>query len=139
MEALSLLVKEDGIFVKNEKYFDNLVPIFKHTAQLHWYDNPLLCDQSMVMGSNSIDFSKGDVFDHKVDTLWLEPLKSVTDTMDLVHDFKRNNASLKLCKEDDQEVEPIIQEKSPGIIMIVEALQGRRSRSRTNNPGEESR
>jgi len=121
MEALSLLVKEDGIFVKNEKYFDNLVPIFKHTAQLHWYDNPLLCDQSMVMGSNSIDFSKGDVFDHKVDTLWLEPLKSVTDTMDLVHDFKRNNASLKLCKEDDQEVEPIIQEKSPGIIMIVEA------------------
>ena len=121
MEALSLLLKEDGIFVKNEHYLDKLSTIFKYTTQIHWYDNPVICHQSMIMGSNSIDFSKGNVFDHKVTTNWLEPLKSVNDSVDMFHDFVKNNTSLKLCKKEEQEVEQTIQEKSPGIIMIVEA------------------
>jgi spermidine synthase len=37
IEALTLLVKPDGIFVKNEVYFDELMNIFPYTAQIRWY------------------------------------------------------------------------------------------------------
>jgi spermidine synthase len=37
IEALTLLVKPDGIFVKNEVYFNDLMKIFPYTAQLRWY------------------------------------------------------------------------------------------------------
>lgn len=121
MEALSLLLKEDGIFVKNEHYLGKLSSIFKYTAQVHWYDNPVICSQAMIMGSNTIDFMKTDVTDHKVSTLWLEPHKSVEDSFDMIHDYVTNNTSLKLCKEDKPEIEPTIQERSPGILMILEA------------------
>ncbi len=37
LEALTLLVKDDGIFVKNEVYFDKFKNMFPHTAQINWY------------------------------------------------------------------------------------------------------
>jgi len=121
MEALSLLLNEGGIFVKNEHYIDKLSSIFEHTAQIHWYDNPTICHQSMIMGSNTIDFSKPTLTDHKVSSLWLEPKNAVKDSFDMFHDVKRNSSSLQLCKENAPEVKQTIQQNSPGIIMIIEA------------------
>lgn len=37
LEALTLLVKPDGIFVKNEVYFSKFQNMFKHSAQINWY------------------------------------------------------------------------------------------------------
>ena len=37
LEALSLLVKPDGIFVKNEFYIDTFKSMFPYSAQLMWY------------------------------------------------------------------------------------------------------
>jgi spermidine synthase len=36
LEALSLLVKPDGIFVKNEVYFEKFKEMFPYTAQVNW-------------------------------------------------------------------------------------------------------
>jgi len=36
LEALSLLVKPDGIFVKNEVYFEKVKEMFPYTAQVSW-------------------------------------------------------------------------------------------------------
>lgn len=37
LEALTLLVKPDGIFVKNEVYFETFKEIFPYSAQITWY------------------------------------------------------------------------------------------------------
>jgi hypothetical protein len=37
LEALTLLVKPDGIFVKNEVYFETFKEIFPYSAQVTWY------------------------------------------------------------------------------------------------------
>ena len=36
MEALSLLVKPDGIFLKNEVYYADMKNMFPYTVQIHW-------------------------------------------------------------------------------------------------------
>lgn len=36
LEALNLLVKPDGIFVKNEVYFDKFKSMFPHSIQINW-------------------------------------------------------------------------------------------------------
>ena len=60
MSALSLLLKPEGIFLKNEMYFENLSRVFHHTIQLHYYDVPLVCSQCLVLGRydpRNMDFS----------------------------------------------------------------------------------
>ena len=37
MDALTLLIKPDGIFVKNEYYFGHFKDIFPHSVMMHWY------------------------------------------------------------------------------------------------------
>lgn len=45
LEALTLLVKPNGIFVKNEVYFDEFKNIFPYTAQVTWYvSSNIICD-----------------------------------------------------------------------------------------------
>jgi len=119
--ALSLLLKPDGIFVKNEMYLENLASIFKHTIQLHYYDVPVLCSQCMCMGSNSIDFVHGDIRDHKIDPI-LNNLKKIDDEhYEVINDYVKNETAQRYCKGDDEENEPTEQEVSPGILMILEA------------------
>ena len=45
LEALALLVKPDGIFVKNELYFGKFKQTFPHSVQIHWYVCCALCCQ----------------------------------------------------------------------------------------------
>lgn len=54
--ALSLLMKPDGIFVKNELYYGQMSKLFDHSTFVYMTDYPILCDQDWAMGSNSIDF-----------------------------------------------------------------------------------
>jgi len=120
MSALSLLLKQDGIFLKNEMYFHSLSKVFKHTVQLHYYGVPLVCSQCMVLGSNAIDFIHTDLNDHGVETIH-EPAIGPDRDFKYVHDYMNNPSSEQHCKSDNPEVEPTEQERSPGILMIVEA------------------
>ncbi len=77
MEAAMMLMKPDGIIVKNED--EGYVPgstdsseYTKYTADVMYYDVPVYCLQTFVIGSNSIDFSKAKPHDHKVSNFYVK-------------------------------------------------------------------
>ena len=128
MAALGLLLKPEGILVKNEVYLDKLSEVFQHTLQLHFYDVPVICSQALIFGSNSIDFFSREQTDHNVDTLWkkhfpkLGPYGQNAD-YEAWHDYRFNKNYKQMCKEDNKVMnddEMTEQTKSPGIIMILE-------------------
>ena len=129
MEALTLLVKPDGIFVKNELYLNKMSEMFKYSAQIHWYDNPVVCSQVMVMGSNKIDFMNPELTDHNVDSLFFDSPVAVKDPFPLFHDYRKNETSTQMCQgeHNDLDLDILIdsneQGRSPGILMIIEAEQ----------------
>ena len=77
MEAAMMLMKPNGIIVKNED--EGYVPgstnsskFTEHVVDVMYYDVPVYCLQTFVIGSNEIDFSKMKPVDHKVPTLYLK-------------------------------------------------------------------
>jgi len=123
LDALTLLLKPSGIFVKNELYFEKFKKIFPYSAQVHWYDNPVICSQALNIGSRTLDFMKPTLTDHGVESLFIKPLHEIDDTYSLYHDYSRNETSYQLCDfvvnlSDDNGSEQV---RSPGILMIVEA------------------
>ena len=125
MAALGLLLKPEGILVKNEVYFDKLRNIFDYTVQVKLLDIPVICTQAMSMGSPGLDFAKKKPKDHGIDNLVLTSShKQMQDDYGLWHDYFKNEDSSfsKHCRaESEPEPEPIKQARSPGILMILEA------------------
>jgi len=124
MKALSLLLKPDGVMLKNEVYFEEMGDIFEHTLQYWYYDVPVICSQSMVIGSNSINFVRQEnLTDHNVHNLLIGPL-DYDRHFELYHDYAWHPENReKNCVRENDELEqvPLRQTDSPGIIMIVEA------------------
>jgi spermidine synthase len=123
MEALALLLNPDGILVKNEMYFEKMVNIFEHAIQVHYHGVPVICSQGLSMGSNHLKFISQDLTDHGIDSqnLFVQALTNETHHA-LIHDYAHNKYLSKHCKRHDDSLEkvPSEQEKSPGILMIVE-------------------
>jgi spermidine synthase len=124
--ALTLLLKDDGIFVKNEVYFPKMVNLFPYTLQIHWYENPVICSQAMVLGSKKIDFTKVPLTDHHINSPFITPTNAIQDPFELYHDFAKFTriTSEEVCKifEEKKAQENFkVQDSSPGILMIVEA------------------
>jgi len=124
MAAMTLLLKPDGIFVKNEIYLEKLNKIFKHSIQLHFYDVPVLCSQSLIFGSDAIDFMNVEMTDHGIDdqNLFITPLKDYDYRYHEIHDYVMNPYPEKYCKNEIKSEEDfVVQDRSPGILMILEA------------------
>ncbi len=122
IEALTLLLKPDGVFIKNEKYFHQFEKMFPYSVQMFWNDNPVICSQLIALGSYSVDFMKTEQKDFGVEAFLVDPLES-TDPFELYHDYAHNHTSRQICdvllskgKTDETE-----QQSSPGILFIVEA------------------
>lgn len=125
IEALTLLVKPDGIFVKNEVYFDELKDIFPYTALITWQDNPVICAQVMVMASRTVDFMNPSVgptlTEHSVDLLVVQKIVDESDHFELYHDYSFNATSAHLCESYIEGLDlSTTQNRSPGIMMVVE-------------------
>ena len=123
MEALSLLIKPDGILLKNEyNYFPTQKEIFRDALHIHFYNTTIVCSQSLILGSNGVDFLRGEFKDHNVNTIyhWME---NPNVRFEISRDYQKNNTNPQAyCIESDKYVaEPTVQETSPGITMIVEA------------------
>jgi len=123
VEALSLLLKPDGIMVKNELYFEDMSGIFEHTLQIRYVDVPVICSQAMVLGSNNIDFLRQNMSNHGIDSqnLYIMP---EDEQFNIAHDYAWNPSNLqKHCKREDDELneKSAEQTRSPGIIMCIEA------------------
>jgi spermidine synthase/S-adenosylmethionine/arginine decarboxylase-like enzyme len=124
LEALALLLKPDGIFVKNELYMNKLSEIFDYTIQMYFLNNPIICDQAVVIGSNSVDFlhPNADLLmkGHAVETLLVEPLKDFNDRFKHINAYRKNDARAHgKCLERNKTSHD--SEGSAGILMIVEA------------------
>jgi len=124
IEALSLLLKPDGIMLKNEFYFGSMSNIFEHTLQYFYHGVPVICSQSMVLGSNTIDFFRHkNLTDHNIENILIDPLDYAAH-FSFYHDYawKPDNFR-KHCVRDNDNLSKVPPEQisSPGIIMIVEA------------------
>lgn len=65
-----LLLKPEGILTQNEDFVQRINDDFaRYTVDLEFNDLPVLCQQSITIGSNQIDFSNAKRFDHGVDTI----------------------------------------------------------------------
>ena len=122
-QTLSLLLKPDGILLKNgEYYMDNMSGYFDYTLQYFEYDVPYICDQGMVIGSNKIDFYNRSLKDHGVDLLVLESQEEINDKFSEFYrftEYRKNDALEQGQCEDVGYDESSV--KNAGILMVVEA------------------
>lgn len=134
LTALGLLLKPQGILVKNDVYFHSLSKVFKYTMELD-YENPLpipyLCVQPLVYGSNQVDFLTQSQKEYDVEVLWQTHIpKPLNDTIsnnedtkasNIWYNYGTNDVKSKSCQEQAEfEKEPEIQDNSPGILMLLE-------------------
>ena len=122
-EALSLLLKPDGIMVKNEFYFPLMKDVFDYTIEFYLHDVPVICAQAMSVSSNQIDFIHRDLKDHGVETVLLDSLQHNKDGFELIHHYTRNVTGVQRERVgffESYREEPTEQTGSPGLLMIVE-------------------
>ena len=90
----------------------------------HRYDNPVVLQQVMAMGSRRVDFMNPmggpKLTDHGVDTLVVRKLNDIDDDFDLYHDYAFNAALPHLCDNLANKDHDKTQVSSPGILQIVE-------------------
>jgi spermidine synthase/S-adenosylmethionine/arginine decarboxylase-like enzyme len=137
--ALSLLMKPEGIFVKNELYYGAMSKLFDHSVFVYMTDYPILCDQDWAMGSNKIDFlhpviDGGLMEQNKVRTYEYTPMEDEDDHYKLIKDYSHNDARKQgKCNTYDEEQakaktgelkkDPVKPTRSAGVLMVVEADQ----------------
>jgi S-adenosylmethionine/arginine decarboxylase-like enzyme len=121
-QTLSLLLKPDGILLKNgEYYMEKMSTYFDYTLQYFEYDVPFICDQGMVIGSNKIDFFNRTIKDHGVELLVLESQEEILEKFNKYYrftEYRKNDANAqKQCEDlvDDEE------RNNAGILMVLEA------------------
>lgn len=121
-DALALLLNEDGVMVKNEHYMDTMSKSFDYTMQVYLDENPKICSQCMIFGSNKADFFHKPVVEHGVETLLLPPVDKLEDGYDFFHDFRKNNATKAgKCNLDTEKKAEDEQTKSAGLLHILDA------------------
>ncbi|KAL3826441.1 hypothetical protein ACHAXA_011250 [Cyclostephanos tholiformis] len=136
--ALALLMKPEGIFVKNELYYGQMSKLFDHSIFVYMTDYPILCDQDWAMGSNVIDFMRpkidgGHMEVGGIHTYEYAPLDDVDEHWKLIKDYSRNDARKQgKCDLYDREMaeakaggkvveEPAKPTRSAGVLLVIEA------------------
>ncbi|GAX21114.1 hypothetical protein FisN_1Lh211 [Fistulifera solaris] len=122
--ALALLLKPDGIIVKNELYLEKFSEIFDYTVQVHFRDVPVICTQALVFGSYANDMLYKHPINHDTGpNLFVTPYDDNQLQFESWHDYRRRKraSQQKTCKNPD-DVEEVIteQKRSPGILMVLE-------------------
>lgn len=128
--ALALLMKPEGIFVKNELYYGKMSTLFDHSTFVYMTDYPILCDQDWAMGSNTIDFLHPQIEDGHfesggVQAFEYNPLEDEDEHYKLIKDYSRNDARKQgkcgLYDNPPVKKEPVKPTQSAGVLYIVEA------------------
>jgi len=137
--ALALLMKPEGVFVKNELYFTQMSNLFDHSAYVYMKNYPMLCEQDWAIGSNRVDFlhpkiSGGLVHTEEIETFVYNPLEDEDEHFKLIKDYSYNDARKQgKCDLYDKEVaeakegaptkkeDPVKPDRSTGVLLFVEA------------------
>lgn len=127
LEAAMLLMKPDGIIVKNED--EGYVPgseegFTKYSLDLVYHDVPMYCLQEIVLGSNTIDFLTATPKDHGVETLYLEGVDTFQSQFDSWYNYGTGGTGKpSYCNKQEQmsDIESNAADTSLGVLMILEA------------------
>eukprot|EP00978_Attheya_sp_CCMP212_P011110 scaffold27183_cov56-Attheya_sp.AAC.1 len=123
-EALALLVKPDGVFVKNEHYFDKLSEIFDYVTWLVLNDTPVICKQDFIMASNRIDFLHPNfelIKKNNIKNLLYNPLENAQDHFDLFWDYSKNDAVANgKCEPHDEALFDPDKQRRAGVLLVLE-------------------
>jgi len=123
-DALALLLNPDGVLVKNEHYMDTMSETFDYTVQIYLDQNPKICSQCMIFGSNKADFFRRPLVEHNVETLLLPKVALLDSEYEYFHDFRKNDAVEQgKCNLDTkkQNEDNTTQTKSAGLLHILDA------------------
>jgi hypothetical protein len=99
--------------------------IFDYTIKIYFKNNPIICDQTITIGSNGIDFLHSNVDTlmkgHDVEMLLLEPMKDITDRFKHLSAYRKNDARAQgKCLKRNETLDDS-DGSSAGILMILEA------------------
>jgi spermidine synthase/S-adenosylmethionine/arginine decarboxylase-like enzyme len=126
MEAAMMLMKPNGIIVKNED--EGYVPgstnsskFTEHVVDVMYYDVPVYCLQTFVIGSNGIDFSKTKPVDHKVPTLYLKNADEFQPQFDTWYTSGIDEDDCKEKKIDDSSKDSVSTNQPFGMTLIIDA------------------
>jgi len=114
--ALALLLNPDtGIMVKSELYLHKFAEVFDHSIEL-LFESPMLCSQTLALGSNGIDFFRAPVYDHGIagmgNLLYTTSLETDENRHDMMHDYRTKAATTntttppkktRVCSEEGDE------------------------------------
>jgi len=64
----NLVDPETGVFVYNEVFYPDVASRFEHATELH-YQSPVVCSESLALGSRGIDFFRAPLHDHGISTM----------------------------------------------------------------------
>eukprot|EP00980_Cylindrotheca_fusiformis_P004879 scaffold1038_cov100-Cylindrotheca_fusiformis.AAC.2 len=126
-DALALILKPEGIMVKNELYIDEMSDVFDYTIQIK-YDSPKICSQLLAMGSNRVDFFHQTPKDHDIHNFLIQPVEEMDNIFEYMHDYRKNDARAQGKCDDlaDTTSDPEVQGRSAGIlhVMDIEKAEG---------------
>lgn len=124
MEAAMMLMKPNGIIVKNED--EGYVPgstnstyFTDHTIDVMYYDVPVYCLQTFVVGSNTVDFSTAKPKDHKISNFYLKDVDEFQAQFDTWYTWGNEVEDSQKEEDDDSSKES----NTSALTMIIEAEQ----------------
>ncbi len=122
METAILLMKQDGgVIAKNEDFSVRTnVGFAKYTVDLEYHDLPQICQQSITMGSNSIDFVTAETKAHDIEVLAID-LPDAEDADPFHAWYSYRQTIHDTCAATYDENENSTKSDQVGILVIVEA------------------
>jgi spermidine synthase len=117
-DAAMLLVKPDGVLVRNEDWnFGTSKSFAKHMVDLYFVDVPMTCHQGLTMASNGVDFLTRNRKDHSIDTVYLKSEDEMDNRFHRWYNYRKSTNVA--CKE----VVALAEDRRSalGILMVIEA------------------
>ena len=120
MEAAMMLMNPNGIIVKNEDegYVPGNRAFTDHTLDVVYYDVPVYCLQTFVMGSNSINFSTTKPKDHNISNFYMKGVDEFRGQFDTWYSTGKEIEDGDGEESDESQTSP---RKASAMTMVIEA------------------
>lgn len=125
----ALINPQTGIMVKNDMLLNRFEQEFMYAMEMD-YDSPMICSQTLVLGSDGIDFFRAPLYDHGItgmnNLLVTTPYNLPDNRHEFMHDYRttkqqrQQQGKIKLSSAHKQKQQPQ-QVIDSGILQIVNA------------------
>ena len=146
--AMRLMKTEGGVLSRNEDFYPRRsVGFAKYEVDIELFDVPVLCQQSITMGSKTVDFLRKEPKEHGIDTVYVNKNKKEANAYNFGDWFNyRNNPAQESpeCQEskaEDTNVEEELESMATnrGFHLIIEVEEASSSNESTDTVREHIR